>query len=991
MMPQANISNNSTASSTSSPRSSSPTPSASSSSNFSVQVQHDQPLSMRLSMPFRSAFSRHGDLRSKLFNEDLMDNFFSTDRPFRSFSHNRDPFSIDIDQVANDLFSSFDNRPGITSNSSNQQFPNREASPGQMINSRRYFSSTSSLQNDNNKGGLEETIHHIIHTEEEPSELEQRVKIFIAQDRARGLGDSSGNGNGNSVNTQQFPRISARLPRGGSLTFSFSSDGTNMQINDGSDFSQVPPHPLLSIEQKKQLKERLLAQKNDMISGPNTSATILTSDSSPYLNGNVPARPGVVNDQRSPGSVADRVMWFEGFPQLQITHHPAGRLHRSAAHIAMQNWKNMNPDFLDFSRPPYFANMAPSLDRQRSGSSPSVEREIPIIREGEFPEPNRNAISITLEVPPNKQTSTTSPRVSQVETLVPSKPGNLSSIPAPEPQKATILNKPTSRTIDVKPVERIIPTILPSPEPKPVEKTWFRPSEKTVDEPEIRPAVFKQFEAKEKDVRAREPKSPEIEKASETISRALQRGMKREEAAKTSPLVQAIKVAAESKTEVQLPEPRKLETPTPNEISKRASPPKVATPPSRSPPVVASPLAKNIPPFHYPRGKPKKNGNDSGLMDKVRKAFNGKAELKLDEMKDVMASLDLPLYWRRPLFLAAAGSDATKETISFEKIWNTWKTITANCYDDASRFTFLLAREGRNYLLPDDFVPMVQDVVDTHPGLNILKEAPEFHARYINTVIARIYYNVNRSWTGRITIEELRRSNFLQVLATVNKEEDINVVTEYFSYEHFYVIYCKFWELDRDHDLLIDKSDLARHNDHAISLKMIDRIFSGAVTRGPNQKNGKMSYSEFVWFLIAEEDKRRPTSIEYWFRCMDIDGDGVLSLFELEYFYDEQLQRMKSLGIEALPFQDIACQMLDMVHPKHKDRILLTDLKRCRMTPLFFDTFFNIEKYLLHEHRDPFASAKVDADDSTPISDWDRYAAEEYELLVSEDAASEDL
>ena len=28
------------------------------------------------------------------------------------------------------------------------------------------------------------------------------------------------------------------------------------------------------------------------------------------------------------------------------------------------------------------------------------------------------------------------------------------------------------------------------------------------------------------------------------------------------------------------------------------------------------------------------------------------------------------------------------------------------------------------------------------------------------------------------------------------------------------MIYCKFWELDKDHDLLIDKSDVARHNDH---------------------------------------------------------------------------------------------------------------------------------------------------------------------------------
>lgn len=42
-------------------------------------------------------------------------------------------------------------------------------------------------------------------------------------------------------------------------------------------------------------------------------------------------------------------------------------------------------------------------------------------------------------------------------------------------------------------------------------------------------------------------------------------------------------------------------------------------------------------------------------------------------------------------------------------------------------------------------------------------------------------------------------------------------VTQFFSYEHFYVIYCKFWELDRDHDLYIDNYDLARHSDHGKS------------------------------------------------------------------------------------------------------------------------------------------------------------------------------
>ena len=83
--------------------------------------------------------------------------------------------------------------------------------------------------------------------------------------------------------------------------------------------------------------------------------------------------------------------------------------------------------------------------------------------------------------------------------------------------------------------------------------------------------------------------------------------------------------------------------------------------------------------------------------------------------------------------------------------------IINNYHDEASRFVQLLtminlnvsvgrtdnnlngsvnnsAGCGRFYLIPEDFVPIVQDVVDTHPGLTFLKEAAEFHSRYVHTV-----------------------------------------------------------------------------------------------------------------------------------------------------------------------------------------------------------------------------------------------------------------
>ena len=51
-------------------------------------------------------------------------------------------------------------------------------------------------------------------------------------------------------------------------------------------------------------------------------------------------------------------------------------------------------------------------------------------------------------------------------------------------------------------------------------------------------------------------------------------------------------------------------------------------------------------------------------------------------------------------------------------------------------------------------------------------------------------------------------------------------------------------------------------------------------------------------------------------RCMDLDGDGFISMYELEYFYEEQLQRMESLGIETLPFEDCLCQVPILFRPR---------------------------------------------------------------------------
>ena len=78
-------------------------------------------------------------------------------------------------------------------------------------------------------------------------------------------------------------------------------------------------------------------------------------------------------------------------------------------------------------------------------------------------------------------------------------------------------------------------------------------------------------------------------------------------------------------------------------------------------------------------------------------------------------------------------------------------------------------------------------------------------------------------------------------------------------------------------------------------MKAIDRIMSGTVT----QQRQMMSYQEFVWFILSEEDKGTSTAAEFWFRIMDRDGDGVITLEDLEFFYKEQVWRAERWRVQV--------------------------------------------------------------------------------------------
>ena len=163
-----------------------------------------------------------------------------------------------------------------------------------------------------------------------------------------------------------------------------------------------------------------------------------------------------------------------------------------------------------------------------------------------------------------------------------------------------------------------------------------------------------------------------------------------------------------------------------------------------------------------------------------------------------------------------------KIAVSIKTFLEFW-SLEMEPYDKVERLFNLIKQPNVPYIIPDDFKPVLSELLYFHPGLKFMEPRTDIQEKYVMSVISRIFYKVNTSKTGKITLREFRQGDLYGGLLFVDEVRDIDKELNFFSYEHFYVLACTFMTLDVKEKSFLSKNELQAYNDRSLSPIVLDR------------------------------------------------------------------------------------------------------------------------------------------------------------------------
>ncbi|XP_054262977.1 serine/threonine-protein phosphatase 2A regulatory subunit B'' subunit gamma-like isoform X1 [Macrosteles quadrilineatus] len=279
------------------------------------------------------------------------------------------------------------------------------------------------------------------------------------------------------------------------------------------------------------------------------------------------------------------------------------------------------------------------------------------------------------------------------------------------------------------------------------------------------------------------------------------------------------------------------------------------------------------------------------------------------------------------------------------KVWLHQTRIGLSLYDET----------GHGYLREPDLENYIQDLIPTLPQLDGLDKS--FHSFYTCTAVRKFFFFLDPLRTGRVRIQDILACSFLDDLLELRDEEltkDVQLAN-WFSAPSALKVYGQYLNLDKDHNGMISKEELAGYGTGTLTKVFLEKVFQECLTY-----DEEMDYKTYLDFVLALENRHEPQSLRYLFRILDIKNQGYLDTFSLNYFFRAIQEQMSEHEQNPVSFHDVKDEMFDMIKPVDPTKITLQDLLNSGQGETLVSILIDLNGFWTYENREQMAAETAD-------------------------------
>jgi Ca2+-binding EF-hand superfamily protein len=277
--------------------------------------------------------------------------------------------------------------------------------------------------------------------------------------------------------------------------------------------------------------------------------------------------------------------------------------------------------------------------------------------------------------------------------------------------------------------------------------------------------------------------------------------------------------------------------------------------------------------------------------------------------------------------------------------------ISLSCFDDL----------GQGSLREHDLENYVFEQIPLMPMLADLKK--DFYPYYVFTAVRKFVFFLDPMKKGKIKIKDMVYSSHLQEFNKLRMPLPAGGVlqgkrkkSEWFSSRSTLQVYSAYLNLDTDRNGMLNKQEFSRYNGGVLTQPFVDGLFQQYRMYSLNDKDAgemEMDYKTFLDFVLAMDNKHTPESIRYFFKILDIDGVGYLTLHTLHYFFRAVVKRMQELGHEPVDsIEVVSNEIVDMINPSDPNRITIADLIKSNYAATVISMLIDVNGFWRYENRE---------------------------------------